>query len=227
MTGFQVSTAGTLQPIAGSTQPLSAANPAPAQVQADPSGDTLIVTEKATNLIDSYHIRQSGSLGAPTFTASTGTEPFGFAFNPVDSSQFIVSDAFGGATNAGAMTSYQLRNGKVMLEDGPVADHQTAPCWVVITGNGRFTYTANAGSNSISGYSIGQNGTLTLLTTASSGAGSAPNEIVLTSDSSFLYALDTGTATLSAFRVQQNGSLLSVKLSGVALSSSITGLAAD
>ena len=206
---------------------MSSVNPAPAQVQADPSGDTLIVTEKATNLIDSYHIRPNGSLGTPTFTPSTGTEPFGFAFNPVASSQFIVSDAFGGATNAGALTSYQLHNGKVKLEDGPVADHQTAPCWVAITGNGRFAYTANAGSNSISGYSIGQNGTLTLLTMASTGTGSGPNEIVLTSDSSFLYALDTGTATLSAFRVQQNGSLMSVQLSNVTLSSSITGLAAD
>ena len=227
VTGFQVGTAGTLQPIAGSTQPLSSVNPAPAQVQADPSGDTLIVTEKATNLIDSYHIRPNGSLGTPTFTPSTGTEPFGFAFNPVASSQFIVSDAFGGATNAGALTSYQLHNGKVKLEDGPVADHQTAPCWVAITGNGRFAYTANAGSNSISGNSIGQNGTLTLLTMATTGTGSGPNEIVLTSDSSFLYALDTGTATLSAFRVQQNGSLMSVQLSNVTLSSSITGLAAD
>src|SRR5437667_9405067 len=88
---------------------------------------------------------------------------FGFAFNPFDSSQFIVSDAFAGATNAGALTSYQLHNDKVKLEDGPVADHQTAPCWVAITGNGRFAYTANADSNSISGYSLGQNGTLTLL----------------------------------------------------------------
>ena len=136
VTGFQVGTAGTLQPIAGSTQPLSSVNPAPAQVQADPSGDTLIVTEKSTNLIDSYHIRPNGSLGTPTFTPSTGTEPFGFAFNPVASSQFIVSDAFGGVTNAGALTSYQLHNGKVKLEDGPVADHQTAPCWVAITSNG-------------------------------------------------------------------------------------------
>jgi 6-phosphogluconolactonase len=228
VTGFRVRTNGTLQPIAGSTQPLSAANPGPAQIQANLNGDTLIVTEKATNEIDSYHIRSNGSLSAPTFTPSTGNTPFGFAFNPARPSQFIVSDAFGGAANAGAMTSYRLDNGNVKLEDGPVADNQSAPCWVVITRNGRFAYTSNTGSGSVSGYHVGQNGTLTLLpSTGSTGAGSSPTEMALTGNSRFLYVLDPGTATLSAFLVQSDGSLAAVGLGSITLSSSITGMAVD
>lgn len=228
VTGFRVRTDGTLHPIAGSTQPLSAANPGPAQIQADLTGDTLIVTEKPTNLIDSYHIRPDGSLSQPTFTPSTGNTPFGFAFNPVHPFQFIVSDAFGGAANAGALTSYQLQNGKVELEDGPVADQQSAPCWVVITSNGRFAYTSNTGSGSVSGYRVGQDGALTLLpSTGSTGAGSAPTEMGLTGGSRFLYVLDPGTATLSAFQVQSDGSLVAVGLGSITLSSSITGLAVD
>src|SRR5947209_1820499 len=66
VTGFQVRTDGTLHSIAGSTRSLSAANPAPAEVKADPTGNILIVTEKTTNLIDSYHIRPNGSLSQPT-----------------------------------------------------------------------------------------------------------------------------------------------------------------
>ena len=228
VTGFQVSTDGTLRPIAGSSQPLSAANPAPAEVQADPAGDTLIVTEKNTNLIDSYHIRTNGSLSQPTFTPSTGNEPFGFAFNPVQSSHFIVSDAFGGAANAGAVTSYELQNGKVNLDDGPVADHQTAPCWVAITSNGSFAYTANTGSGTVSGYLIGQNGALTLLpSNASTGTGSKPGELGLADSSHFLYVLDPGTATLSAFQVQNDGSLVRINLGNIMLSTSITGMAVD
>jgi 6-phosphogluconolactonase len=226
--GFRVLPNGKLKPIKGSTQPLSAANPAPAQVQADPTGDTLVVTEKATNEIDSYQIRPDGSLGEPRVTPSTGNEPFGFAFNPVHLFQFIVSDAFGGATNAGAMTSYRLHNGNVELEDGPVADQQTAPCWVVITSNGRFTYTSNTGSGSVSGYRIGQDGKLALLPSiASTGTGSAPTEMALTGSSRFLYVLDPGTATLSAFQVQGDGSLAAVGLGSITLSTSITGLAVD
>ena len=223
VTGFRVSGDGSLHPINKSTQPLSAANPGPAEVQADLTGDTLIVTEKTTNTIDSYHIRPDGSLGQPTFTPSTGTEPFGFAFNPVHTFQFVVSDA-----SAGALTSYELQNSQVKLEDGPVTDQQTAPCWVAITSNGRFAYTANTGSGSISGYRVGQDGALTLLpSTGSTGTGSKPGELGLAGGSRFLYVLDAGTATLSAFQVQGDGSLAAVGLGNITLSSSITGMAVD
>jgi 6-phosphogluconolactonase len=223
VTGFRVSVDGSLHPINGSTQPLSAANPGPAEVQADLTGDTLIVTEKTTNTIDSYHIRPDGRLDQPTFTPSTGTEPFGFAFNPVHTFQFVVSDA-----SAGALTSYELQNSQVKLEDGPVADQQTAPCWVAITSNGRFAYTANTGSGSISGYRVGQDGALTLLpSTGSTGTGSKPGELGLAGGSRFLYVLDAGTATLSAFQVQHDGSLVSVNLGSITLPSSLTGMAVD
>jgi hypothetical protein len=43
-----------------------------------------------------------------------------------------------------------------------VATHQTAACWVVVTEDGRFAYTTNTGSGSISGYEI-DDGALTLL----------------------------------------------------------------
>src|SRR5262249_46916610 len=52
VTGFRVDQAGRLHPIAGATRPLSAPHPNPAQVQIDPSGRFLLVTEKGTNLID-------------------------------------------------------------------------------------------------------------------------------------------------------------------------------
>ena len=228
VTGFRVGTDGKLHHITGSTRPLSAANPAPAQVQANPAGDVLVVTEKATNVIDTYQIHSDGKLSGPQVTPSTGAEPFGFAFSPLHTSQFIVSDAFGGAANAGAVTSYALAGTSVQLLDGPVADNQTAPCWVVITGNGRFAYTTNTGSGTVSGYRVGSDGSLTLLAPASStGAGSSPTEMALSSGSQFLYVLDSGTATLSGFQVQSDGSLVDLGLSGITLPASSTGLAAD
>ena len=225
--GFRVHHDGTLSLIPGSTQPLSTANPGPAQVQADPSGDTLVVTEKSTNEIDSYSIHANGSLSGPTVTASTGSEPFGFAFNPAHPSQFIVSDAFGGAANAGTLTSYRLHGSNVSLLDGPVGDQQTAPCWVAITKDGHFAYTSNTGSGSVSAYSIGSHGSLTLLTSASTGSGSSPIEMALTSSSRYLYVLDSGTASLSAFQVRSDGSLVAVGLGSISLPSSSVGLAAD
>ena len=47
---------------------------------------------------------------------------------------------------------------------GAVPDDQTAPCWLAVSPDARFAYTANAGSNALSGYSIAADGTLSLLT---------------------------------------------------------------
>src|SRR5205085_11593319 len=48
VTGFRVDEDGNLHLVAGSTRPLSAAHPNPAQVQLDPTGRWLLVTEKGT-----------------------------------------------------------------------------------------------------------------------------------------------------------------------------------
>jgi len=126
--GFHVDDQGRLHPIAGATRLLSAAHPNAAQVQIDPSGQVLLVTEKGTNLIDVYHIHQDGSLSGPTTFSSVGAVPFGMAFNPASPREFIVTDAAGGPNNTGAATAYRLANGSIQLITGPVFDHQVAPC---------------------------------------------------------------------------------------------------
>ncbi len=142
--GFRVDDEGNLHYIAGSNRPLSVAQPDPGQIQVDPSGRYLFVTEKLTNLLDVYRIGEDGRLSAATTVASVGTIPFALAFNPVNARQFIVTDAAGGPNNTGAATAYRLAKGTVNLINGPVFDFQVAPCWLVITGNGRFAYTSNA-----------------------------------------------------------------------------------
>ena len=52
ITGFRQAPDGTLRQLPGSSRPLSAAGAVPAQVSFSPDGGTLVVTEKATNLID-------------------------------------------------------------------------------------------------------------------------------------------------------------------------------
>jgi 6-phosphogluconolactonase len=221
--GFAILPGGKLKSLASATQPLSAANPAPGEISANPQGTGLIVTEKTTNVIDSYHIRYDGNLSTPTFTPATGNTPYGFAFSPVKPSLFVVSDA-----SDGALTAYHLHHGTVSVADGPVADQQAAACWVVVTNDGRFTYTANAVSNSVSGYSLSNKGTLTLLSTSSTGAASAPTETALSSTNHYLYTLDTGTLNISTFLIQGNGKLVPVPASaGIALPASSIGLVAD
>jgi DNA-binding beta-propeller fold protein YncE len=161
-----------------------------------------------TNLIDTYTIGAGGLASGPTPNPSNGSTPFGFAFD--SRGNLFVSEAFGGAPNLAALSSYTLSaSGILSVVSGSVPDFQTAACWVVITNSGRFGYASNTGSSSVSSYTIRPNGTLTLLNSVAgtTGAGSSPIDMALSNSSRFLYVLNGGVGTISAFRVEANGSL--------------------
>lgn len=202
ITGFTVGAAGDLTPIAGSTQALSGSNVGPAQVSFSPDGRSLVVAEKATNRLDVYAVDRNGVAGERTSVASAGATPFGFAFGLRNA--LFVSEASGSAS------SYILRRGGVLeLVSGAVLTHQGAPCWAVVTNNGRIGFTGN-GAGSISAYSIGSNGAIDLVVPngASAVVPGGLNDIALSGNSRYLYALGTGsTPAIYAFRVAANGEL--------------------
>jgi 6-phosphogluconolactonase (cycloisomerase 2 family) len=238
--GFHVDDNGKLHPIAGATRPLSSPHPNAAQVQIDPTGRFLLVTEKGTNLIDVYRIHGDGSLNGPSSFQSVGAVPFGMAFNLANSQhEFIVADAAGGPNNTGAATAYRLVQGSIQLINGPVPDHQIAPCWLVITNDGRYAYTSNADSHTISGYLIHAGGSISLLNsdgvTAETPLDTFPLEEGFSRNNHFLYVLDSrlllnppGLATISGFQIHHDGSLTSVvDPAQIVLPFSAIGLAAE
>ncbi len=229
ITGFTINNDGTISQISGSAQPLSGTGVAPAQIEFSPNGRILVVTEKASNIIDTYIVGHDGIAGAPVSQLSTGSTPYGFEFDK--RGRLIVSDAYGGNANAGAMSSYNVSDGGISLITGPVYDQQTAPCWVVVTKNGRFAYTTNTGTSNISGYRIVHNGGLILFhdggNTVSTGSGSSPIDMAVSSNSRYLYALSHGTNTIGVFRIDNgHGRLHPVQTVG-GLESSSAGLAAN
>jgi 6-phosphogluconolactonase len=198
---------GKLIPLPGSSRPLSVASPDPAQIEFSPDGRQLVVTEKATNMIVTYKLR-FGYAGAPNAQPSAGETPFGFAFDR--RGRVIVSEAFGGAPDASVLSSYALAGDGTITPITPnVATTETAACWVIVTRNGRYTYTTNTGSNSISGYGIGNDGSLTLLdadgVTAATGA--TPIDLAMSRGSRFLYSLNSGVPEIQGFAVNGDGSL--------------------
>ena len=211
ITGFTVGEEGALTPLPGSTRPLSGNATAPAQVEFTPDGEHLVVAEKATDRLDVYKVGEDGRAEGPVVQVSSGRTPFGFAFGR--DGLLVVSEAFGGAAGAGAVSSYApLGNDETLrVISASVPDHQGAPCWVVITKAGHVAFTSNTASGSISAYRIDRDGRLVLLQrdgiAASTGAGSAPIDMALSRQSRFLYALDSGTAAISAFRVRPGGTL--------------------
>lgn len=207
--GFAVGANGHLKPIVSGLS-LSAASVGPAQIGFTTDGDVLLVAEKSTNNIDVFSVDDDGVAVGPTVVPSAGQTPFGFAFGKRN--EVFVSDAFGGAANAGAVSSYVVSdNHSLTTITAAAADGQTAPCWVVLTNDGRFAYTTNTGSGNVSGYRVGFNGALRLLNaggqTASTGSGSTPLDAAISNDARFLYVLTPGTSNIQGFAISLDGSL--------------------
>jgi 6-phosphogluconolactonase (cycloisomerase 2 family) len=228
VSGLTLSSRGELTPLPGSTRPLSGAGTGPAQVELSPDGGVLVVTEKMTNRIVTYAVGADGLAGPPVAHPSAGATPFGFAFSGRD--RLIVSEAFGGAPDASATSSYHLGAGGSLAVVSPsVPTTETAACWVAISRGGTYAYVTNTGSGSVSGYAVADDGTLTLLDadgrTAVTGPGSAPTDEDFSRDGRFLYVLNSGTHTVAAFAFSDDGSLAPVgEVPG--LPASAAGLAA-
>ncbi|MEO7271546.1 MAG: beta-propeller fold lactonase family protein, partial [Vicinamibacterales bacterium] len=160
--GFTLGRNGRLRPLPGSARPLSGGAVGPAQIAFTPDGDFLLVTEKNTNKIVTFAVERNGLTSDMRVQDASGVTPFGFAFGKRD--QVIVSEAFGGAENASATSSYEIgRDGTLTALSASVATGQTAACWAALTPDGRFGYVTNTGSGSISGYAIDVDGQIELL----------------------------------------------------------------
>jgi 6-phosphogluconolactonase len=217
--------AGRLYPLPDSTHALSTDNSNPAQVGFSSDGEVLVVTEKDTSVIDTFTVDNDGTIDNASAFQSSGQTPFGFAMRGHD---LIVSEAFGGAPDASAVSSYDLdTHGNLEVISPTVPTTETSACWIAVTRNGRFAYAANTGSGTISGYTVAPDGRLTLLNpdgvTGITGGGSSPADLTISKNGRFLYSRN-GNGTISAFRVNANGSL--TPLSGVeGLPAGATGIA--
>lgn len=225
--GFTMSSRGVLSPIAGSALPLSSSASGPAQISFSPNGRILVVTEKATNSLSVYRVAPNGSATGPTVVPSNGATPFGFAFHgPV----LVVSEAFGGAADASAASSYEVHaNGTLETITPSAPTTETAACWVAFSIDGKYAYTANTGSGTITGYSV-HNGALALLdadgVTGVFGAGSSPIDLAVSPDGAYLYALGSGAHAIAVFAINADGSLTSVPGGASALVPGTNGLLA-
>jgi 6-phosphogluconolactonase len=207
-----------LDPIAGSTQPLTGSGAA--EISFDSSGTRLVVAEKNTNTLDVLAVNRHGVAGAAISNPSTGPTPFGFAID--DRDHVIVSNAAGGGAGASSVSSYRFagRTGLASVS-AAVGDTQTAACWIALSDNQRYAFTTNAGSGSISSYRVGRNGSLELLQPVAATPGTGPNDMVEVDG--VLLTLNTGSHTISADWIGGDGSLTDA--GSISVPSGVAGLA--
>jgi 6-phosphogluconolactonase len=203
LVAFRISSDGNLQQV-GSAM-FTTGTSLPSGVAINTNGTVLAVTERANNLIDTFRINIDGTLGARVSTPSAGPGPFSLVF--VGNGVLTVTEA----TDA-AISSYALQpDGSLAVITASLSTLGKAACWNVVTSNGRFTYTSNAASASLSAFSIVNDGSLTAVAgtvVAAQPAGSSNIDIAMTQNGKFLYSLNTGTGTIGGWTVQNDGSLL-------------------
>ncbi|MBA3718948.1 MAG: beta-propeller fold lactonase family protein [Nocardioidaceae bacterium] len=234
--GFRVADDGTLSPLRHSFRLLSSPIAVPGQIQFSPDGRLLVVTQKTTNVeltprdaIDVFRVGDHGRTSAvPRRQASFGLRPFSLAFR--NNHDLLVVESFNAAPRASAVTSYEVsERGVFDVTSGSIPNRQTDACWIVITRNGHYAYTANFGSGTISSYRINDAGETRLLdgNAAFLGIDSQPVDLALRPNSRDLYLLLRGTGAVATFKVQYDGGLTrtGVVTGGLPVADGASGLA--
>jgi 6-phosphogluconolactonase len=209
---------------------LSATSAGGSSITVSPDGKVLVVTERLTNSIDTFNINADGTLTPIVVNVSAAPGVFSARFAPAGT--VIVSETgAANATNGSAISSYSvLSNGQLSAVSQSVPTLGAANCWNAIAPNGKWVYVSNAGSNTVSGFSISSTGALTPLGSTVLGinpAGSGNLDIAVSADSAYVYTLNSAAGTISIFGIQADGSLTTLgQIGGLPKAVGFNGIAA-
>jgi 6-phosphogluconolactonase (cycloisomerase 2 family) len=208
--GFRLDLGAQLRPIKNSTAFLTANVSGGASIAFSPDGRFLLVTERLADNIGAFRVNPDGTLGPLVVNAKPAPGTFSLAFAP--NGIAIVSETGpAGADNASAISSYSVGpDGRLTAVSQSVPALANANCWNAITPDGKYVYTSNAGSDSISGFAIGKDGTLTPLGSTVVGnnpAGSTNLDIAVSADGRYVYTLNSSAGNVGMFRIEDNGTL--------------------
>ncbi len=202
VTGFVLSN-GNLAPLPGSTVALPEGS-GPGDVLFNSDGRKLVVTLVNTSQIESYDVRSERLFAAPGSPyAGQGLGPFGSGFRPTNADQLFVTNAHNGE-GLGTVSAFEDNKfGELTSITGPpVPNQQTAPCWLAISPDGQYLFTANTASGTVSSYSIAGNGSLTLVGSVTAGeAGIGDVDLRVSPDGKALYVNGSKAGVVAAFAV--------------------------
>lgn len=228
--GFRFNSKGEMWPIPNSVRSLSAPASAPGltprQIGFDESGNVLAVTllTPLPGSIDTFVLDRHDRPGTAVPNSPTTPLPFGFAFdkhNNLVMSQVSAPPELGLPGNT-ATYDLNKRTGKLTpIETETSAG--VAPCWVVVTKDGKHTFVVNTGGGppgpqfaaTIARYRLFSGGALTFLGLTpennANGDEFARTDEALSRDSKFLYVLKPGifapNSQIDEYRVEKNGDL--------------------
>ncbi|HEY4067483.1 MAG TPA: beta-propeller fold lactonase family protein [Burkholderiaceae bacterium] len=212
---------------------LVATSVAPTQLVASPDGAFIVVSAgTAANAVMSFGVNADGTLAAPTTNTAPLATPFAGAFQPTAATPTYLSTSISG----NLLTSYSFSTIGALSQLGQAAAvGVSSPCWLTFTPDGSTAFVGN-GSGSISSYSVGSGGVVTLLNSV---AASEPSPVVggssvaadswVSPDGKFMYTAYLGDDKIVAYSIAADGSLgkLGETVIGTATQLSLQGLAGN
>jgi len=158
-----------------------------------------VATKGDGNGFSVYRVGAFGPADEPAVTTLPGTLPFGFGF---DRYGHLVSSEAG--TNAAA--TFALGRHGALTQLDIALTSQKGTCWAVVVGD--KVYVSNAGSGSLSGYTIAADGTLTPLGNFAADAGTV--DAAASPDGKHLYVENGAGGVIDAFSIGRDGTLTKV-----------------
>jgi 6-phosphogluconolactonase len=205
ISGFRIQSNGILQPIPWSTRYFEAVGGrdlGSSDIAFSPDGRFLAVPQRDSNQIIVFPLQADGTTGTAVTNTSSGNMPFACAFTP--GGVLVVTEAAGGPTGAATSSYLITSNGTLQVISASIPTQGAAPCWDVISSDGRFAIVTNAGASDETLFSVAANGQLTFISTTSAGAGAGPLDTALTPNNQFLYTLDSAAGEISEFRFDES-----------------------
>ena len=170
-------------------------------------------------------------LGPNSITPSVGPGLLGVLFAP-SAVAVTTQTRPAEAQNPSTVSSYAVcRNKTLNAISLNVPTDASATCWRAATPDGRFVYTSNPRSTSISGFAISFQGALIPIAgtvVGSPPAGSGNPDTAVSSEGRFLYTLNSGTGTVGIFGINQDGTLTRLgEAGGLTANAGYNGIAAN
>ncbi len=193
--GFRLDRLGKFHEIPNSRVIAGGPDASAADLVFSPDGHQLVMTELNGNNVDVFQVSEDGRAHDEVTIPANNRTPFAAQFRPDgvltiaetnDISRRLQVD------NGASLSTYKLSGGKLIPVSKAVPNNQSAACWVRFTPDGHFAFTINAGSGTISTFSISPAGVATVLTEVTADTGgpfSLPIDTDLTPDGKFLYVI--------------------------------------
>ena len=207
---FRADNFGRLRQIHDSTTHLTATHSGGSSISVSPDGKTLVVIEKVPNNIDTFPIHGDGTLGPVVVNHSVTLGAFAAVFTPAG--KLIVSENQPGGSDISSISSYTITaNGTIASISQSLHTLGDGNCWNAITPDGKYVYADNSATNTVAGFSVASNGTLTPIAGTVLGnnpAGTTNLDLATSIDGKFLYTINSGAGSVSIYRINPDGTLV-------------------